>query len=320
MSRTAGPPRAADPYGIGPVRSLIAPVASVVGLLVVAFFTLSLLNGNVPLVGAPGGPNASGDPGVGVTRTPAPSNVIVVEPEAAFPGSIVYAKAGNIWIQSGKDVRQLTSAGLDSMPSWSPDGQTVYFIRTVQQIGTWPSQGRPSHYLMTVPSVMSVKADGSASAAAADQRHHPQGQPRMVRLDPRAGRLAGRQDPRAGLRRSRSHEVGRRPPDLRHREEEVDDPRHHGGRATGPPGPRLEAGRLDPGLRPQQSRRPEGDAGDLPLGRQGEEGDPADRPRLPRAELLAGRQVPHGHEDRHLRLRHRDHRRVARPRAPAGDQ
>ncbi len=147
MTRAPRPPRASDPYGVGPVRSLIAPIASVVGLLVVAFFTLSLLNGQVPLVGAPGvGPASSGGAVPGVTRTAAPSNVVVVEPEAAFPGSIVYAKAGNIWIQSGKDVRQLTTSGTDSMPSWSPDGTQVYFVRTVNEIGTWPSQGEPSHY------------------------------------------------------------------------------------------------------------------------------------------------------------------------------
>jgi dipeptidyl aminopeptidase/acylaminoacyl peptidase len=164
MTGTARPPRASDPYGVGPVRSLIAPVASVVGLLVVAFVTLSLLNGNVPLVGAPAaGPAGSGGTVPGVAQTAAPSNVIVVEPEAAFPGSIVYAKAGNIWIQSGKDVKQLTSGGTDSMPSWSPDGQQVYFVRTINEIGTWPSQGKPSHYLMTVPSVMVVNADGSGS-------------------------------------------------------------------------------------------------------------------------------------------------------------
>ena len=164
MTRTPRPPRASDPYGVGPVRTMIAPIASVVGLLVVAFFTLSLLNGQVPLVGAPGGgPASSGGAVPGVTRTAAPSNVVVVEPEAAFPGSIVYAKAGNIWIQAGKDVRQLTTSGTDSMPSWSPDGTQVYFVRTVKEIGTWPSQGKPSHYLMTVPSVMVVNADGSGS-------------------------------------------------------------------------------------------------------------------------------------------------------------
>jgi Tol biopolymer transport system component len=88
--------------------------------------------------------------------------VVVVEPEAAFPGSILYAKAGNIWIQSGKDVRQLTTSGTDSMPSWTPDGTQVYFIRTVNEIGTWPSQGDDRRYAMTIPSVMRVKADGSA--------------------------------------------------------------------------------------------------------------------------------------------------------------
>jgi dipeptidyl aminopeptidase/acylaminoacyl peptidase len=164
MSRATRPPRASDPYGVGPVRGLIAPVAAVVGLLVVAFFTLGLLNGQIPLVGAPGGaPAGSGGAVPGVTRTAAPSNVVVVEPEAAFPGSIVYAKAGNIWVQSGKDVRQLTTAGTDSMPSWSPDGEQVYFIRTAEEIGQWPSQGRPRRYLMDIPSVMVVKADGSAA-------------------------------------------------------------------------------------------------------------------------------------------------------------
>ena len=28
------------------------------------------------------------------------------------------------------------------MPSWSPDGTQVYFVRTVNEIGTWPSQGK----------------------------------------------------------------------------------------------------------------------------------------------------------------------------------
>ena len=57
--------------------------------------------------------------------------MVVVPPEVVtFKGSIVYAKAGNIWVQTGKDAHQLTTGGNDSMPSWSPDGTTVYFIRT----------------------------------------------------------------------------------------------------------------------------------------------------------------------------------------------
>ena len=76
-----------------------------------------------------GTPSTGGDGGNGgtVNRTPAPSNVVLPEPEAAFPGSIVYAKAGNIWIQTDDKVRQLTQGGDDSMPSWSPDGTAIVF-------------------------------------------------------------------------------------------------------------------------------------------------------------------------------------------------
>ena len=298
MSRVPRPPRRMDPYGVGPVGSLIAPVASVVGLLIVAFFTLSLLNGQVPLVGAPGvGPASSGGTVPGVVQTPAPSNVIVVEPEAAFPGSIVYAKAGNIWIQSGKDVRQLTTGGTDSMPSWSPDGAQVYFVRTVNEIGTWPSQGKPSHYLMTVPSVMVVNADGS-------------GQPqRIINGKIRKGSLewfVWLREPVASPNGKTlalvsdapdPTKIGRDPPDVRPREEEVDHPRRLRDRAAGPPGPGLEAGWDDAAVRPQRARRAEGGGGDLPLRPQVQEVRAADRSWLPRAELLAGRALHRRDQD-----------------------
>ncbi len=90
--------------------------------------------------------------------------MVLPEPEAAFPGSILYAKAGNIWIQTGDTVRELTNAGTDSMPSWSPDGKTVYFIRTTDELGLWPAQGNDRRYQMTVPNLMSIPADGSGKA------------------------------------------------------------------------------------------------------------------------------------------------------------
>ena len=127
--------------------------------------TLSLLNGNVPFVGGSkgggnGGGNGNGDGGP--AQTPAPSNVVVVPPDVeTFQGSIVYAKAGNIWIQNGKDVKQLTTGGNDSMPSWSPDGKTIYFVRTTDGTGRWPAGGVVRDYQMTIPAVMRVKADGS---------------------------------------------------------------------------------------------------------------------------------------------------------------
>ncbi|MGH7680360.1 MAG: hypothetical protein ACRENN_00065, partial [Candidatus Eiseniibacteriota bacterium] len=81
---------------------------------------------------------------------------------AAFEGSIVYAKLGNIWVQRDKDVRQLTDGGGDSMPSWSPDGQSVIFIRSHDDIGYWPVRGRNGRYDISVPEIMLVKADGSS--------------------------------------------------------------------------------------------------------------------------------------------------------------
>ena len=162
MTRSTAPrPRVGDPYGIGPVGSWIAPALSIVGLLIVALITLSLLDGKAPFVG---GTNVggSGSGGGGATRTATPPDVVLV-PDITFPGSIVYAKAGNIWVQTGKDPRQLTSGRHDSMPSWSPDGTYIYFIRTTDGVGIWPSQGRDSRYNMTIPSVVRVKTDGSGA-------------------------------------------------------------------------------------------------------------------------------------------------------------
>lgn len=151
--------RVRDPYGLLPDRSLWAPGLSVIGLLLVAWVTLGFMNGSVPFIGG------SGSAGGISNRTPAPSNVVVV-PEVTFPGAIVYAKAGNIWVQEGRDVRQLTSGGHDSMPSWAPDGQSILFIRTTQEQGLWPAQGADRHYRMDVPALMRVPADGSAEPEA----------------------------------------------------------------------------------------------------------------------------------------------------------
>jgi TolB protein len=149
------PARIRDPYGLLPDRSLLAPGLSALGLLVVAWFTLGLMNGSVPFVGG------SGPGGAVANRTAAPSNVVVV-PEVTFPGAMVYAKAGNIWVQEGRDARQLTSGGHDSMPSWAPTGDSVYFVRTTEEQGLWPAQGTDRHYRMDVPALMRVRADGNS--------------------------------------------------------------------------------------------------------------------------------------------------------------
>ena len=166
MTRRAGAARPArptrDPYGIGPVGGYVGPIAAAVALVVIALVTLTLMNGQVPFRSGSGDGNGNGNPG-GPVRTAAPSGVIIPEPEITFPGTITYAKAGNIWIQTADNVRQLTDSGHDSMPSFSPDGTSIYFIRVAESTGRFPSggNGRRAWYDLSTPSLMRVPADGS---------------------------------------------------------------------------------------------------------------------------------------------------------------
>ena len=137
---------------------MLAPLLSVVGLALIGVVTFNLLNGDVPF--GIGGSNGNGNAG-GPARTAAPSNVVVVPDEAAFEGSIVYAKGGNIWVQTDDEVEQVTDDGGDSMPSWSADGEWIVFIRSKEAFGYWPVRGRNGHYDIVVPDLMRVRADGS---------------------------------------------------------------------------------------------------------------------------------------------------------------
>jgi hypothetical protein len=159
--RRARPDAPRDPYGIGPVDAWIAPVLALVGLVVVAWATLGILGGDlrIPGVPRPGG-NGGSDGG---PRTAAPSGVVIVDPRADVPGSIVYVKGGNVWVQSGTEVRQLTTTGRATQPAWSPDGEWIYYIETNDEIGLFPAQGNPRRYAMEVPSLMRVAPDGSSA-------------------------------------------------------------------------------------------------------------------------------------------------------------
>jgi Tol biopolymer transport system component len=172
MTKSAGvrPPRAGDPYGLGPVGSWLAPVLSIIGLVLVGVVTVSLLTGNLPFgIGKGGSSNGNGngngsEPG----RSAAPSNVVIVPPDAKFDGSIIYAKAGNIWIQTADGAKQVTNSNHDSMPSWSPDGQWIYFIRTRSEKGRWLDHGVPNTYALEIPSIMRAHADGSGEEQLKD--------------------------------------------------------------------------------------------------------------------------------------------------------
>jgi len=158
VTRAATPRRARDrrdSYGLRAVGGAGAPLLALAGLAVVAWFTLGLLGAPV---GAPGS-----QPGnvTGVVATAAPSNVVIVPPKVEVPGSIVYVKAGNVWVQSGKGAHQVTTSGHASMPSWSPDGQWIYYVETSDANGFFPFSGSARRYSMTVPTVMRVHPDGS---------------------------------------------------------------------------------------------------------------------------------------------------------------
>lgn len=140
---------------------LLAPGLSAVGLLIVGFLSLGLLTGNLPV---PGGGGGAG--GGGPVRTPTPSNVVIVDPRADVPGALVYAKAGNVWVQRGDEASQLTEGGGDSMPAFSPDGSFVYFIRTVAEPGRWRINGLSRRFRLATPTLMRVRADGQGEPEA----------------------------------------------------------------------------------------------------------------------------------------------------------
>ena len=77
------------------------------------------------------------------------------------PGSIVFAKQGNIWAVTDFKATQLTNTGRDSMPSWSADGQWIYFIETAETRGLFPSQGAARYYTLTYPILTRVRANGT---------------------------------------------------------------------------------------------------------------------------------------------------------------
>jgi Tol biopolymer transport system component len=150
--------RAGTPTGRSILDSgYLAPGLSALGLIVVGALSLGLLTGRLPGISLGGEDQGGGGP----FRTPTPSNVVVVDPRADVPGTLVYAKAGNVWVQRGDRATQLTNGGRDSMPAISPDGSSVYFIRTAPEVGRWRVSGLSRQYKLEIPSLMRVRTDGA---------------------------------------------------------------------------------------------------------------------------------------------------------------
>jgi Tol biopolymer transport system component len=49
------------------------------------------------------------------------------------------------------------------MPAWGPDGASIYFVRTKEEKGTWPSAGEIKTYDLEVPTLFRMNADGSGT-------------------------------------------------------------------------------------------------------------------------------------------------------------
>jgi len=153
--------------GYGRLFEAIGPFVpsglALVGLVVLAVLSVGLVTGELPSIGG-NGPNGDGDGGP--IRTPTPSDVIVVDPRTNVPGTIAYAKTGNIWMQSGDRAYRLTYGGQDSMPSWSRDGRWIYFVRSVPGDGRIVVDGVLRAYSLEVPTVMRFGPDDASPPQA----------------------------------------------------------------------------------------------------------------------------------------------------------
>ena len=146
------------------------PMIAALALLVIAVASLALLGGGLPVSAAPADHAKAGDV---PNRTPDPIKPFqpVVSTTPHVRGSIVFAKAGNLWTVGGDDVlTQLTTDGTDGSPAWSSDGSSLVFVRTVPADGAVPCNliaasgcvGPVVAYNLAVPRIVTMPAAGGS--------------------------------------------------------------------------------------------------------------------------------------------------------------
>ena len=160
-----------DPYGVGLRRPILAPALAAVGLAVAAILTFSLFTGTIPLLGSgssgTGGGGGGGGGGAAARppgATPKP-DVVEVNREVQFPGTLVYVKQGNLWTQTGDVTKQLTKTGTDADPAFSADGAWIYYVTHKSKRGLFEKEGRPAYYDLDYPLLMRVRPDGTDKEA-----------------------------------------------------------------------------------------------------------------------------------------------------------
>lgn len=64
-----------------------------------------------------------------VVPAQAKSSAVVSAPNVDLPGRLLFARAGDLWVWSGTEGRQITQRGNLSQPTWSPDGSRIAAVR-----------------------------------------------------------------------------------------------------------------------------------------------------------------------------------------------
>ncbi|MFN8621761.1 MAG: hypothetical protein U0869_13595 [Chloroflexota bacterium] len=110
-----------------------------------------------------------------VTPTPTPHATSVATPPpdktAKFPGMIVLAKEGDLYIATNEGAPQLIKGAGSSKesvsngyPTWTPDGKRIVYIQTKTKEVNAPSEGDPrgklAKYTFYYPNIMSISPDG----------------------------------------------------------------------------------------------------------------------------------------------------------------
>jgi Tol biopolymer transport system component len=144
----------------------VAAAFSLIGLIAAGLVTYSFIRNPLPLPASAARAQATATPisafQAGATPTTRPATSNTVTPA----GSLVYAKSGILYVQTGANIVQITTPYQSSQasdPAWSPDGNWVYYIDTRRTNGYWydPSDGDIEPYLLPYPVLCRIHPDGT---------------------------------------------------------------------------------------------------------------------------------------------------------------
>jgi hypothetical protein len=153
-------------------RMSVAPALALVGLVIAGLLTFAVYRNWTPTLAsaeATASPTEVPVPS-GQTPTPAPTQTILTNPEISVPGTLVYAKSGGLWVQSGTTAREITqpaNGSQASQPAFSPDGQWIYYIDTRVTPGKWynlDNVGEVTSFTLYYPVLCRIHPDGTAQA------------------------------------------------------------------------------------------------------------------------------------------------------------